>query len=197
MPGSPCTGRACSAPPTACANATLDTDTTRAATSDVSVRIYRGILVPKRFEEQRQQLVHLPERRLARRETFAKPARHQTIDHVAAAGDDVDGYVPRRALAGHRRCRLMVADHDQNEIAIVFPPHEPGERVEVVPDRFDVTGREVRPVGLTSIGADNVRTVVRFAGEHPPPVRLVGRGWPEGKMRADGRKEHEQRRAVS
>ena len=85
----------------------------------------------------------------------------------------------------------MVAHQHQHEVAVRPQPEIAADVGERVPQRLDVAGAQVRPVGPGGPRAVEVFRVVGGVAQHPRPVGLVGRSGHERRMGGDGGEEHE------
>ena len=133
----------------------------------------------------------------------SKAARDQPVEDPRPIGsgpranDDVHGHIPRRAFAADRRRRLMIAEQDQDAIAVRGRAQVAAERRVGVGHRRRRSPAERRPVGLLRVRVHDRRPVVGSIGQHARPVGLIRRRRAERKVRADGRKEDEQRRPAT
>src|SRR5262249_25324995 len=89
---------------------------------------------------------------------------------------------------------LMVAKKNHDEVTIGVRPQISRQGLVRVRKRPDVTRREIHPVGLEVESTFHLCDRVRLVGQQSTPVRLIGRRWPEWRVRADGRKEYEKGR---
>jgi hypothetical protein len=108
--------------------------------------------------------VRAPDRRPLRVDAVREAGRHQLVDDRAPARDHVHGNVPGRLLPGHARRRLVIAQHDQDEIRAAPRAQVAGECGKHVVDGAGVRRVEVlpfRPLGLQRLRDRGVVRLVR------------------------------------
>ena len=71
----------------------------------------------------------------------------QRLQHGRPARHDVHRHVPRRALAGHRGRRLVVAEEHQDEVAVGMLPQVATNRGKRIRHRVHIAGRQVQVIG--------------------------------------------------
>ena len=89
----------------------------------------------------------------------------------------------------------MIANDDQDDVAIRLGLHKAGEHLVIVRQRARIARSKVQPIRRLVKGALPIVRIVRMVGQHAAPVRLVRRRGIERRVRADRRKEGEHRRA--
>src|SRR5581483_1534490 len=103
------------------------------------------------IHQDRHQCMHVAKRRALGRKAGPEAVRSKPREHLAALcfwRDDMDWYVPRRALSGHERRRLMIPDQNHDEVAVGVLPQIAGKRSVRVRDRRCVRRSEILPVRL-------------------------------------------------
>src|SRR5438445_11354883 len=99
----------------------------------------------ERVEQNGQQLVHAAKCRTRGSQSSVKTTRRQRIEDLRPARDDVHRHAPRCAFAGYRGGRLMIAEQDEDAIAIRLLAQIARERRVGIRDGIDVAGPEMRP----------------------------------------------------
>ncbi len=74
----------------------------------------------------------------------------------------MDWYVPARLLSANARRRLMIAQHEQDEVQIVAFPKVTAEIVECVSNRSRIVFAQIRPIRLHREAVDNRLAFERF-----------------------------------
>ncbi len=119
----------------------------------------------------------------------------KAIEQRRAPGDHVYGHVPRRVRSTDQRRRLMIADENQDEIAIGTQAKEAAKRRVGINEALHVARAEIQPVGLLRPCQVEIGFVVRIRREDARPILLVWRRRREGRVGSDCRKEGEHRPA--